>query len=186
MADTGRKQLIIAAVTTDICLVFPTISAVGAGYEVQAVLDASGSSFAIGEEIASRRRMERAGVWLTLNQYHGCRTGRQLGYAAGHGAGAFARRRSADAAGLLRDDGEQHFSRRNRRIRQPIDNRCRHSPALLNRRRSGRSAGDPVARVPVDRLCLARVVAPALAKAGLAVLIPDMWGQWGQRQARRQ
>ena len=64
VADTGRKQLIVAAVTTDICLVFPTISAVQAGYEVQAVLDASGSSFAIGEE-TSRRRMERAGVWLT-------------------------------------------------------------------------------------------------------------------------
>jgi hypothetical protein len=31
---------------------------------VQAVIDASGSSFAIGEE-TSRRRMERAGVWLT-------------------------------------------------------------------------------------------------------------------------
>jgi len=62
--DTGRRQLIIAAVTTDICLVFPTISAVEAGFEVQAVLDASGSSFDIGEE-TSRRRMERAGVWLT-------------------------------------------------------------------------------------------------------------------------
>jgi hypothetical protein len=35
-----------------------------AGFEVQAVLDASGSSFEIGEEM-SRRRMERAGVWLT-------------------------------------------------------------------------------------------------------------------------
>jgi uncharacterized protein len=35
-----------------------------AGFEVQAVLDASGSSFDIGEE-TSRRRMERAGVWLT-------------------------------------------------------------------------------------------------------------------------
>jgi len=64
VADTGRKQLIIAAVTTDICLVFPAISAVEAGYEVKAVLDASGSSYAIGEE-TSRRRMERAGVWLT-------------------------------------------------------------------------------------------------------------------------
>jgi nicotinamidase-related amidase len=62
--DTGRRQLIMAAVTTDICLVFPTISAVEAGFEVQAVLDASGSSFEIGEE-TSRRRMERAGVWLT-------------------------------------------------------------------------------------------------------------------------
>jgi len=51
-------------VTVDICLVFPAISAVEAGFEVQAVLDASGSSFDIGEE-TSRRRMERAGVWLT-------------------------------------------------------------------------------------------------------------------------
>ena len=62
--DTGRRQLIMAAVTTDICLVFPAISAVEAGFEVQAVLDASGSSFDIGE-YTSRRRMERAGVWLT-------------------------------------------------------------------------------------------------------------------------
>lgn len=61
---SGRRQLIIGAVTTDICLVFPAISAVEAGYEVQAVIDASGSPFAIGEEVA-RRRMERAGVWLT-------------------------------------------------------------------------------------------------------------------------
>ena len=61
---TGRRQLIMAAVTTDICLVFPAISAVEAGYEVQAVMDASGTDTAIGEEM-SRRRMERAGVWLT-------------------------------------------------------------------------------------------------------------------------
>jgi nicotinamidase-related amidase len=60
----GRRQLIMGAVTTDICLVFPAISAVEDGYEVQAVLDAGGSSFEIGEE-TSRRRMERAGVWLT-------------------------------------------------------------------------------------------------------------------------
>lgn len=61
---TGRRQLIMGAVTTDICLVFPAISAVEDGYEVQAVLDASGSPFEIGEDVA-RRRMERAGVWLT-------------------------------------------------------------------------------------------------------------------------
>lgn len=61
---TGRRQLVMAAVTTDICLVFPAISAVEAGYEVLAVMDASGTDTAIGEEM-SRRRMERAGVWLT-------------------------------------------------------------------------------------------------------------------------
>jgi nicotinamidase-related amidase len=61
---TGRKQLIMAGVTTDICLVFPAIDAVDAGFQVAAVLDASGSSFEIQEDMA-RRRMERAGVLLT-------------------------------------------------------------------------------------------------------------------------
>jgi nicotinamidase-related amidase len=62
--DTGRKQLIMGGITTDICLVFPSISAVEDGFEVQAVMDASGSPFDISEDMA-RRRMERAGVWLT-------------------------------------------------------------------------------------------------------------------------
>jgi nicotinamidase-related amidase len=61
---TGRRQLIVAAVTTDICLIFPAISAVEAGFEVLAVMDACGTDTEIGEEMA-RRRMERAGVWLT-------------------------------------------------------------------------------------------------------------------------
>jgi nicotinamidase-related amidase len=64
VAATGRKQLVMAGVTTDICLVFPSINAVLDGYEVQAVLDASGSSFELQEDTA-RRRMERAGVVLT-------------------------------------------------------------------------------------------------------------------------
>ena len=42
---TGRKKLIMAAVTTDICLIFPAISAVQEGFDVLAVLDASGSAF---------------------------------------------------------------------------------------------------------------------------------------------
>ena len=61
---TGKKQLIMGGVTTDICLVFPSMSAVEAGFEVQAVMDASGSSYEIQEDM-SRRRMERAGVVLT-------------------------------------------------------------------------------------------------------------------------
>jgi len=61
---TGRKKLIMAAVTTDICLIFPAISAVQEGFEVLAVLDASGSSFDVQEELA-RRRMAAAGVMLT-------------------------------------------------------------------------------------------------------------------------
>jgi nicotinamidase-related amidase len=62
--STRRKNLIMAGVTTDVCLVYPSISAVEEGYAVQAVIDASGSPYEISEEMA-RRRMERAGVTLT-------------------------------------------------------------------------------------------------------------------------
>jgi nicotinamidase-related amidase len=61
---TGRKNLIMAGVTTDVCLVFPAIAARQTGYQVQAVMDASGSPYEISEEM-SRRRMEREGVVLT-------------------------------------------------------------------------------------------------------------------------
>lgn len=62
--ENGRKNLVMAGVTTDICLVFPAISAVRAGYGVQAVIDASGSPFELSEDMA-RRRMEAEGVTLT-------------------------------------------------------------------------------------------------------------------------
>jgi len=58
---TGRKKLIMAAVTTDICLIFPSISAVQEGFDVLAVLDASGSSYEVQENLA-RERMEHEGV----------------------------------------------------------------------------------------------------------------------------
>ena len=61
---TGRKNLIMGGVTTDICLIFPSISAVQLGFAVQAVIDASGSSYELQEEM-SRRRMEQVGVVLT-------------------------------------------------------------------------------------------------------------------------
>lgn len=61
---TGRKSLIMAGVTTDVCLVYPSINAVQEGYRVQAVMDASGSPYKLSEDM-SRRRMEREGVVLT-------------------------------------------------------------------------------------------------------------------------
>lgn len=61
---TGRRNLIMAGVTTDVCLVYPAISACREGYQVQAVMDASGSPYEISEDM-SRRRMEREGVVLT-------------------------------------------------------------------------------------------------------------------------
>lgn len=60
----GRPNLIMAGVTTDVCLVYPAITAMELGYHVQAVLDASGSPFELSEEMA-RQRMRDAGVVLT-------------------------------------------------------------------------------------------------------------------------
>ena len=54
----------MAGVTTDVCLYSPAISARDAGFQVQAVLDASGSPFQISEDLA-RIRMQAAGVILT-------------------------------------------------------------------------------------------------------------------------
>jgi nicotinamidase-related amidase len=61
---TGRKQLIMAGVTTDVCLIFPSIDAALEGFAVQAVMDASGSPSDLSEEL-SRQRMRDAGVILT-------------------------------------------------------------------------------------------------------------------------
>jgi len=61
---TKRTHLIMAGITTDVCLIFPAISAVQEGYAVQTVMDASGSPFLLSEELA-RLRMHDAGVVLT-------------------------------------------------------------------------------------------------------------------------
>lgn len=60
----GRPNLIMAGVTTDVCLIYTAIDAVREGYGVQAVMDASGSPFPFSEALA-QRRMEQAGVVLT-------------------------------------------------------------------------------------------------------------------------
>ena len=41
--STCKKQLIIAGVVTDVCVAFPTLSALEEGYEVFVVVDASGT-----------------------------------------------------------------------------------------------------------------------------------------------
>lgn len=61
---TGRRKLIIAGVTNDVCTVFPALSLVSDGYEVQVIADAGGSPSAIGDDMALRR-MEKAGVTLS-------------------------------------------------------------------------------------------------------------------------
>jgi len=62
--NAGRRNFVMAGVTTDVCMVAPAISALEEGYNVKVVCDACGSSNQIAEEM-SWRRMERAGVHLT-------------------------------------------------------------------------------------------------------------------------
>ena len=60
---TGRKQLIIAGVVTDVCVAFPTLSALQEGYQVFVVTDASGT-FDQGVRTAALMRMQQAGAEL--------------------------------------------------------------------------------------------------------------------------
>jgi len=61
---TGRKKLIIAGVTNDVCTVYPALTLVSQGYDVQVVADAGGSPTKMADDI-SLRRMEKYGVTLT-------------------------------------------------------------------------------------------------------------------------
>lgn len=58
---TGRKQLIIAGTITSVCMAFPSISAVYEGYQVFAVIDASGTYSKMAQEI-TLARIVQAGV----------------------------------------------------------------------------------------------------------------------------
>ncbi|GAT69447.1 hydrolase [Planomonospora sp. ID91781] len=60
---TGRRQLIIAGVVTDVCVAFPALSAVQDGYQVFVVTDASGT-FNEAVRNAALARMASAGVQL--------------------------------------------------------------------------------------------------------------------------
>jgi nicotinamidase-related amidase len=62
--NTGRQNLMMAGITTDVCVVYPAMTAVQQGYSVQVVVDACGSPSKIADDIALRR-MEKAGVTLT-------------------------------------------------------------------------------------------------------------------------
>ncbi|MBD3887038.1 isochorismatase family protein [Phormidium tenue FACHB-886] len=62
--QTNRKKLIMAAITTDVCLVFPALSALKAGYDVYAVIDASGT-WSPAAELASMLRLSQAGAIVT-------------------------------------------------------------------------------------------------------------------------
>ncbi|GAB57998.1 hydrolase [Rheinheimera nanhaiensis] len=66
---TGRKQLIIAGLWTEICVAMPVIQALGEGWDVTVITDASGGVTVEAHEVAIQR-MIAAGAnmmtWLAL------------------------------------------------------------------------------------------------------------------------
>lgn len=67
--QTGRRQLVLAALWTEICLAMPAIHAKGDGFDVFVVTDASGGVSAEAHDMAVRR-MVQAGIvpitWLAV------------------------------------------------------------------------------------------------------------------------
>lgn len=60
---TGKKQLLIAGVVTEVCVAFPTLSALAEDFDVFVVTDASGT-FNDMTQKAAWSRMEQAGAQL--------------------------------------------------------------------------------------------------------------------------
>lgn len=69
--STGRKKLIMAALWTEACLLFPALDAMKEGYEVYPVVDALGGTSAESHR-AALDRVSRAGAQLTTWNSVGC------------------------------------------------------------------------------------------------------------------
>jgi nicotinamidase-related amidase len=55
---TGRKKLVIAGLWTEVCVTFPTLDALHAGYEVYVVADAIGGVSRVAHESAMQRMIQ--------------------------------------------------------------------------------------------------------------------------------
>jgi nicotinamidase-related amidase len=62
---TGRKQLIIAGLWTEICVAMPTIQALGEGWDVTVVTDASGAVSVEAHEVAIQRMITAGANMMT-------------------------------------------------------------------------------------------------------------------------
>lgn len=64
---TGRKKLIMCGLLTEVCVVYPAMSALSEGFEVQIVADASGSATKASDQYAlDRSRQAGAAVVSTV------------------------------------------------------------------------------------------------------------------------
>lgn len=64
----GRKKLVMAALWTEVCLTFPALMALDAGYEVYAVEDASGGTSEMAHRCAMQRMVQAGVVPVTWQQ----------------------------------------------------------------------------------------------------------------------
>ena len=62
---TGKKKIVMAALWTEICLAMPAIHALGDGYEVYIVTDASGGVTLEAHEMAIQRMIQAGAVPIT-------------------------------------------------------------------------------------------------------------------------
>lgn len=65
---TGRKKLVISALWTEVCLTFPALMALEAGYEVYVVTDTSGGTSVDAHERAIDRMVQAGAVPVTWQQ----------------------------------------------------------------------------------------------------------------------
>jgi nicotinamidase-related amidase len=63
--STGRRKIVMAALWTEICLAMPAIQALGDGYEVYIVTDASGGVSLEAHEMAIQRMVQAGAVPIT-------------------------------------------------------------------------------------------------------------------------
>jgi nicotinamidase-related amidase len=64
---TGRKTLIMAGVWTSVCVVFPAVQAKAAGYDVYAVIDASGDVSETAQRVSIARLVQAGVIPITTN-----------------------------------------------------------------------------------------------------------------------
>lgn len=65
---TGRKKLVMAALWTEVCLNFPTLMAIEAGYDVYIVTDASGGTSVDAHERSIDRMVQAGAIPVTWQQ----------------------------------------------------------------------------------------------------------------------
>jgi nicotinamidase-related amidase len=65
---TGRRKLIMTALWTEVCLTFPALDALRAGYEVYVVADAVGGTSVDAHQAALRRVEQAGGKMISLLQ----------------------------------------------------------------------------------------------------------------------